>query len=517
MEFQHFVPKRHHKNKRKNIMNIQEEKRVCFDVDQNKQKINFLLKKNKENETQQTELNQKLATAQSDINSLSSAVETLQNSTPTEEKIELLSYDIVKIVDNTYCDVYWEPMPIYFFAEKGSKVKIHLKFDIVNTFLKNFCPITTTTTIMLDGKTIKIATNVFEEPSTTPFDLEYVFTSNSPSHYIHIIINNGRSVSSFSTYTKPDYFIFEIYGTNVQIITRNNDFRVSSSDSKALMTTSCIDQYARYSLQNIDVNLSLNAEKFSTKQLAEWRYPNNIWPFMYYNFDEDGNVVHSSEPSFIWSAYKRYDPNRRIFYKTNLTADETITTTTTIRQVTTNATAVAPTLKNKSQQEAPYVITISEGNKIFFYKETNGNCEIKNTGETFVDCAGVWRIDNFSDNVDLLAIITKNDGTNFLFVPTFTASNNQTRYELGFGTNVNAYLRSDNSIEVFMRVGKNTKKLILKKDENNNYKVISKTIIPDVQEYWLVPNGFHFERRGNIVGFYSDNSENPITTMELFY
>ena len=104
-------------------MNIQEEKRVCFDVDQNKQKINYLLKKNKENETQQTELNQKLATAQSDINSLSSAVETLQNANTGEEKIQLLSYDIVKIVDNTYCDVYWEPMPIYFFAEKGSKVK----------------------------------------------------------------------------------------------------------------------------------------------------------------------------------------------------------------------------------------------------------------------------------------------------------------------------------------------------------------------------------------------------------
>ena len=504
----------------------QKENRQDFQIDQNEQNINRLRKQTKALSDNIDTLSQSALVSQTDISSIKtdlatakSDIEQLKSSgSTTEEKVELLSYDIIKVVDNTYCDAYWEPMRIYFFAEKGSKVKIHLKFDIVNTFLKNFCPITTTTTIMLDGKTIKIATNVFEEPSTAPFDLEYVFTSNSPSHCIHIKIDNGRSASSFSTYTKPDFFIFEIYGTNVQIITRNNDFRVSSSDSKALITTSCIDQYARYSLQNIDANLSLNSEMFLTKQLAEWRYPNNIWPFMYYNFDADGNVVHSAEPSFIWSAYKRYDPRRRIFYKINLTADETITTTTTLRQVTTNATAVAPTLKNKSLQEAPYVITISEDNKVFFYKETNGNCEIQNTDEIFVDCAGVWRIDNFSENVDPMAIITKNDGTNFLFIPTFSVSNNQTRYELGFGTNVNAYLRSDNSIEVFMRVGKNTKKLILKTDEtDNHYKVISKSIIPDVQEYWLVPNGFHFERRGNVVGFYSDNSENPLSIIEMFY
>lgn len=506
-------------------MNKLEENKQNFCIDKNKQDIRRLEKMNRSQSEDIASLNQfktktntDLSKIQTDLTAAKSDIEELKSAAAsTEEKIELMSYDIIKVVDNTNCDVYWEPQTIFFFAQKGTKVKIRLKFDIINTFENRYCPITATTTIKLDNKEIFTQADIFTEINqVAPFDFEYVFTSNSPSHFLHIGIENSRSMTSFYYYTKPEFFTFEVFGTNVQIISRFNDFRVSSNDTKVLMTTSCIDKYARYSLQNCDENLTFDASAFETLQLYEWSYPNNLWPYLGYDFDEDGNIEFWDEPCLFWAGYRRYQTQRRIFYETDLSKfdspDKIATMQITV--VAADETSFAPTLKRRTNKVYPNVVYIRDANWIWTNQNDIYYIQTDVDGTIYADCAGVWRIDNFQEDVDILMIATRGDGTSFMFIPVLSNQRTHSCCELGFGTHVNAYLRADGSVEVFMRVGKDTKKHIIKKDEEGNYNIVSTTIIPDVQEYWVAPNNFHFERRGSVIGFYADGNSTPIATFE---
>lgn len=501
-------------------MNIQEEKRVCFDVDQNKQKINFLLRKNKENETQQTELNQKLATAQSDINSLSSAVETLQNSTPTEEKIELLSYDIVKIVDNTYRDTLWKPKTIFFATQPNSKVKFKVSFTTKNTFDKSL-PRIATTKIILDDVEIHSSEKSYENGAEeTPFEFTYIFTTNKGGHKLDIRILTNSPMSTFTQYIKPDFFIVELFGTNVQFITKNQDFMVISNDTQNLMTTTCIDANPRFSLQTADENLSLQHSAFSTAKLGTYRNFNFISPYFEYKFQEDGSVVHSHLPSIFWASYPNYSEYFRVSYRTDITSEDLKDVIQHLHAIP-DATAYAPTLKNSNDQAESFNtypnLYYIKNNTVCVQLRYSFNEQIKNTGEVFADVAGVWRLDNFEDGKDILGIITREDGTSFL---TKYAGYNVAppKYELGFGTNINAYLRANDDIEIYMRYGKDIKKLIVRKNETTqDYEICLTQIIPNVQEYWLGANGTHFERVGNKIKYYLSGATTPTQTFEVFF
>lgn len=514
MGLQHSVPKRHHKNKRKNIMNIQEEKRVCFDVDQNKQKINFLLRKNKENETQQTELNQKLATAQSDINSLSSAVETLQNSTPTEEKIELLSYDIYKCVDNTYRDTIWQPKTVFFAAQPNSKVKLRVSFTTKNTFIKSV-PRTATTKIILDDVEIYSSEKSYENgPEETPVEFTHIFTSNTGGHKIRLEITTPDKPNTYKYYIKPDFFTIEIFGTNVQFITRNHDFMVAAGPGKNVMTTTCIDEKPRFSVQTADENLSLDKSAFRTANFSNYRTFNFLTPFFDYTFAEDGTVTRYENPGLMWSCYPIMLSTLRISYATQITQSET--ENISHDHVILTDGAYSHCIRNFDQDNATYMLSINENN-IVYHHIYSMEYITKDLGEQLADCAGLVRYDNFEIGKDIIAFATRVDGTSFM-TRYIQNNTNPPRLELGVGTHINAYLRADDSIEVYMRVGKDCKKLIIKKDPNTQeYFVESSQIIENVQEYWLGANGTHFERVGNKINYYPQNATAPTQTFEVFY
>ncbi len=496
-------------------MNIQEEKRVCFDVDQNKQKINFLLRKNKENETQQTELNQKLATAQSDINSLSSAVETLQNSTPTEEKIELLSYDIVKIVDNTYRDSLWNPHLIYFAAEMNSRIKMHINFTQKNTFPQNL-PREATTTIKLDDVEVFSKKVAYENgPEETEIDFVHMFTSNTGGHKIELKIANTCSDSTFQYYIKPDFFTIELFGTNVQFISRTHDFMVAAGPGKNLMTTTCIDEKPRFSVQAADENLSLDISQFRTAKLSNYRQFNFITPFFDYKITADGVVTRYENPGLMWANYPNYDPTRRISFRSQVTGGESEYVSHDYIILADGAYGM--TIKNNTSTDAPYVLSINKDHNLCYNFVYSAIYIIKDSSDTFADCAGLNRLDNFELNKDIIGFATRINGKSFM-THYVQGNTNPPRLELGVGTHINAYLRADNSIEVYMRVGKDCKKLIIKKDPNTQkYFVESSQIIENVQEYWLGADGTHFERVGNNINYYPQNATAPTQTFEVFY
>lgn len=495
-------------------MNIQEEKRVCFDVDQNKQKINFLLKKNKENETQQTELNQKLATAQSDINSLSSAVETLQNANTGEEKIQLLSYDIVKIVDNTYRDSLWNPHLIYFAAEMNSRIKMHINFTQKNTFPQNL-PREATTTIKLDDVEVFSKKVAYENgPEETEIDFVHMFTSNTGGHKIELKIANTCSDSTFQYYIKPDFFTIELFGTNVQFISRTHDFMVAAGPGKNLMTTTCIDEKPRFSMQTADENLSLDKSVFRTAIFNNYRTYNFLTPFFDYTFAADGTVTRYENPGIFWSNYANYSTTRRISFISQLTQSET-------EYVSHDHIILADgpyshCIRNYENQNAPYVLAVNNNN--LCYCHVYGTTYItKDLGEKLADCAGLLRYDNFDVGKDIIAFATRIDGTSFM-TKYIAGNTNPPRLELGFGTHINAYLRANDNIEVYMRVGRNTKKLIITKNaETGDYQIASTQILPNVAEFWLGANETHFERVGNKINYYPQNATAPTQTFEVFF
>ena len=136
--------------------------------------------------------------------------------------------------------------------------------------------------------------------------------------------------------------------------------------------------------------------------------------------------------------------------------------------------------------------------------------------ENFDGC-GVLRLDNSDDKTMYYGVATKRDGMSYFWSSKANAIK-YSRVELGFGTHSNAYLLANNKIVVFLRVGRNTKKITLELDGSPElfYHVISTEIIPDCQEYWLTPNGSHFERCGNKIKYFLADSATPAKTLTMF-
>lgn len=516
MGLQHSVPKRHHKNKRKNIMNIQEEKRVCFDVDQNKQKINFLLKKNKENETQQTELNQKLATAQSDINSLSSAVETLQNSTPTEEKIELLSYDIYRNRDIMYRNNLWEPSAIFFLCDVGAKFKLHIWFTIVGTYPENSGDATVTTTIELDGEQIYSKEYAFSGPFSDDIEYTGFFTSKKKSHKLVIKSSNTKEPKKISYYTRSNMLNIELWGTNVMFLTRKYDFHISPSDTQNLMTTTCIDDKPRLSLQNADENLSMDSSNFRTlKTISSTPDLNQIKAFMFYYMGENG-PIYTTMPSLYLRFYPYINTYRRAGFIFNLSDSEN--TENYPPYYMGGCDYFSPALTNKTTSSPYQMCAFSNFGKNIYYTPNRETFLLQyKTPETheIIDINGTVRLGDNSCLTPIVCIVTRDDGSNYLFEGSLVAEKDPPKLELGFGTNVNAYSTPDGFL-IYMRVGKNTKKLLVTKNStSNSFEIISTQMLDNIQEFWHGANGTHYERVGDKILYYPANSTSPTAALYL--
>lgn len=496
-------------------MNIQEENKIRFDIDQNKQKINYLMKKNKEGEDNLTEMSQKISSAETELSNLNTEVSKLQDSSSTEEKIEFLSYDVIKVVDNTYRDSLWEPLLIYFAARPNSRVKMHISFTQKNTFPASQ-PRTATTSIILDDQEIYTKETTYENgPEETPIEFTHIFTSNTGGHKLKVKISNTCPDSTFTTYIKPDYFVVELFGTNVQFITRTHDFMVAAGPNKNLMTTTCIDEKPRFSAQTADENLSLDTSMFRTGVFNNYRKYNFLTPFFDYRISSDGTVTRYENPGIMWSNYSNYSTTRRVSLRFQVTDSETEYMVHDNTILSDGAYDI--TIQNSVTIDAPYILAIENDKNLCYNHKYSTIYIIKDSNEIFADCAGLHRLDNFELNKDIIGFVTRTNGKSFM-THYVQGDTNPPRLELGVGTHINAYLRADNSIEVYMRVGKDCKKLIIKKDPNaQKYFVESSQIIENVQEYWLGADGTHFERVGNNINYYPQNATAPTQTFEVFY
>ena len=67
-----------------------------------------------------------------------------------------------------------------------------------------------------------------------------------------------------------------------------------------------------------------------------------------------------------------------------------------------------------------------------------------------------------------------------------------------------------------MRVGKDVKMLLVNKNQSTgDFEIIKTEIIKDIQEYWLAPNGTHFERVGDKIYYFLQGSATPQATFTL--
>lgn len=505
-----------------NINQQRQENRQDFQIDQNEQNINRLRKKTKELSDGFDALSQSASVSQTDIASLKTDVanaksdiaELKSTSSATEETVELLSYDIVKIVDNTYRNNKWEPAPVFFRCDAGTKVKIKIRFNIKNTF--ESCP-TITTSIQLDGKDIFAEVYTLTSQSEERnINLEHIFTSSKEGHKIEINIKNQYEESLSSNYDKPDFFIIELFGTNVQFVSRHNDFVViPAGESRVVMATTCIDEKPRFLMKEINENFTINSSEFRTAKFGSYRYYNKIMPFDYYQLNESGEICHSEKPCISWIQYENVEKTKRAKYSMTIPDNETelVPSMTSFVYVV----SARPTMQNVVNDGKPYFVGIMPDNiiKISHQSILNSFLTAQNE-EIFADLCGVLRIDNYEDVEHIPAIITRADGTSFLAMKQGILGA-VSRFELGYGTHPNAYLNTDGNFEIYLRVGSSIKKLIVSYNKNNSPQIISSKIIPNVQEYWLAPSGAHFERVGQQIRVFLQNSTEPTCTFEVFY
>ena len=119
--------------------------------------------------------------------------------------------------------------------------------------------------------------------------------------------------------------------------------------------------------------------------------------------------------------------------------------------------------------------------------------------------------------MDETGVVTKCDGQTYFWHAEPELNNDIPQLlPLGFGTNANVYLMANRDIYVFLRVGQNVKKITINKGDDGLYFIKETSIIEDVQEYWLAPNGSHFERKGNKIFYYLKDATEPSQTLTTY-
>lgn len=506
-----------------NINQQRQENRQDFQIDQNEQNINRLRKKTKELSDGFDALSQSASVSQTDIASLKTDVATAKSDiaelkslgSATEEKIELLSYDIYRNRDIMYRNNLWEPSAIFFLCDVGAKFKLHIWFTIVGTYPENSGDATVTTTIELDGEQIYSKEYAFSGPFSDDIEYTGFFTSKKKSHKLVIKSSNTKNISTLPYYTRSNMINIELWGTNVQFLTRRNDFHAFPSDTQNLMTTTCIDNKPRFSLQNADQNLSLEASRFRCVAIHNYFLDlNQIKPFIYYYMSDDG-PVYSTKPSLVGRFYPNTKTFHRIGYYANVEDNQT---SFYISYHVAGSDVLTITLSNSTTNDTSSIKYAAVHDKNILYRPMN-SIEVYQFSEKqskeIIDLNGTIRLDDKSKTTPIVCIATREDGTNFMFECTEIQKSNPQIFELGFGTNINAYSTSQ-GFKIYMRVGNKTKVVLIKKNPTTlQFELMSTDYIDDVQEYWAGANGGHFERVGDKIFYYFQDSTTPCAQMKL--
>ena len=505
------------------------EKKQDFLIDQNWQSIKRhaarLSAINQKQATQQTSisgLEDFKSTTQSDITSLKSDVNSLKNSSSGqtgEEKVELCSYDCYKTKDRIYRDVCWLPRPIGFTAESGKTFKLRIKFDAVSSFET---AITSTATITLDSEQILSDTKEIPAGGTHAVDFEFITTSERTGHRLEIELRNTETAQRRSNCCIPDLLTVELWGTNVQFVTRNCDFCVIPAGNNVVMTTMVYDNpQALFSIQPANSTLSLEESAFKFCKVSNYYGYNVVIPTIRHTYDTTENkIIYSDKASLLIHNFNIKLTTSRVTY--NIDVDGNNETEIQPTGIAMSSCFIAKPIMSNSGNVYVYgtlteQITIVQSGSIFYQKGGTAVPILSSESDKKENCdvCGVLRLDNNQDLQKYYGISTRYDGTSFFFA---YKTPKEQKLELGFGTHSNAYLvEENNNIIVFLRVGKNTKKIVLEPDgDAGYYKIKSTSIIPNVQEYWLTPNGSHFERCGNKIKFYLANAKTPTQTIATF-
>lgn len=512
-----------------NINQQRQENRQDFQIDQNEQNINRLRKKTKELSDGFDALSQSASVSQTDIASLKTDVASAQadiaelksSSTTAEEKIELGSYDCYKTKDRIYRDTCWLPRPIGFVAESGKMFKFRVKFDAVSTFETT---ITSTAKITFDEEEIYSDTKEIPAGGTHAVDFEYITSSERAGHKLIIELRNTETPARRTNCCIPEFLTVELWGTNVQFVSRNYDFCVIPAGNNVVMTTMVYDHpQALFSMQTADANLSLEQSAFKYCKANNYRDYNVVHPAIVHTFDTEKNtVVYSEKASLIIHNFQTDETKPRIAIyhnvdgnnEDNIAPDDLNVVGMILKPIMSNSGNIKP-----SSEKIDFITIIPYG---YMYVQHRSAIyatltHVDNFKENF-DCCGLLRLDNNTNFEMFYGVTTRQNGTSYFWSRQIDSNPIPSQQlELGFGTHSNAYLLANNQVHIFLRVGKNTKKIILNYNPStHNFEFVSSSIILNVQEYWLAPNGTHFERVGNKINFYLANSSTPTKTLTMF-
>lgn len=508
-----------------NINQQRQENRQDFQIDQNEQNINRLRKKTKELSDGFDALSQSVSVSQTDIASLKTDVATAKSdiaelkslSSTTEEKVELGSYDCYKTKDRIYRDTCWLPRPIGFVAESGKMFKFRVKFDAVSSFTTT---ITSTAKITFDEEEIYSDTKEIPAGGTHAVDFEYITSSERAGHKLIIELRNTETPARRTNCCIPEFLTVELWGTNVQFVSRNNDFCVIPAGNNVVMTTTVFDNtQAMFSMQPADANLSLEQNDFKYFKSNDYRNYNQTLPAIVHTFDSTQNkIVYSTKPSLMIYNIANDELKYRVGFYYDVDGNNNVAIAPNIQNY---EFIVAKPIYSSSNNSYSYGIipnhlVMSDVGYIYLYDQGK-ICAVQSGSSQVIyniDCSGALRINNYQNKSAFYGVGTRQDGTSFFW--SYYTSKHQ-EFELGFGTHSNCYLLENNSMVIFLRVGRNTKKITLELGEGTDlYHIANTEIIPDCQEYWLTPNGNHFERCGNKIKYFIAGATKPAKTLKVF-
>lgn len=518
-----------------NINQQRQENRQDFQIDQNEQNINRLRKKTKELSDGFDALSQSASVSQTDIASLKTDVATAKSDiaelkslgSRAEEKVELGSYDCYKTKDRIYRDTCWLPRPIGFVAESGKMFKFRVKFDAVSSFTTT---ITSTAKITFDEEEIYSDTKEIPAGGTHAVDFEYITSSERAGHKLIIELRNTETPARRTNCCIPEFLTVELWGTNVQFVSRNNDFCVIPAGNNVVMTTTVFDNtQAMFSMQPADANLSFEQSAFKFLKTNDYRDYNQVIPMINVMFDEEKNMTYSTKPSLLVYTMKNDALKHGISFYIDITTYNNSTALNQDGQISLQSHVASGLMSNSTNvlygKVSPDMFLIRDNGELWTMHQgllggrIHDNEALSITSENF-DGNGVLRLDNSDDKEAYYGVGTRKDGTSFFWSKKLeNLSIKCQKLELGFGTHSHAYILANNQIVVFLRIGKNTKKITLKPDTNSqyfHYQILSSEIIANCQEYWLTPNGSHFERCGNKIKYFLADSTTPAKTLTMF-
>lgn len=522
-------------------MNEQKERMICFDIDQNKQKINHLMKKNKENENAISSIFNTIETNQADLNGLGEQIETTKSDlTAISESVSSLNTAVADLqaavfagesfeecFPKSYDKMRWNTNagrnnravngPFFFCCKEFSQVKLKFQFTLENQTTQT----SSTVEFFLDDEVFYTDTHTWNGETTHDYEVEHTFTSKARGHMLMLTASTPAITNQYATQIITiKSVIMEIWGTNVEILSHRPDFQVFSSPTKVLMTTHVFDSVPRYSMQTPDSNLSFDQANFKTFCGDYW-VQNNPIPCITSVFNDEGILEYSDSPSVANSYLGRIVEIPYMSAYIDITEDETSIQTIDAGFMGTQV-CCDFALTNLTNATRPIRVSCSDYNLIWVDNEkesTIQNIDGRTDVKTY-EITGTQRMNNTSNTAPECFVFCNADGLAYIAVMNKTTySYLYPKTDLGYGTNPKVYALPDNTVEVFLKYGKDTKRILLEKDSEDPKKmnIISTQILPNIQGYWKCFNGAHFERVGDEIRFFPPNTQTHTKTLQLFY